>query len=493
MRKVIGQMTALSKFFTFKIRSFDANRKALISIFSIFVLNSCATYYQANYSFNQEFEKGDLERALATLQSNSKEGRGKTEFLYFVNNGLVLSMLGRYEESNDYFEKAFVYGEDYRKNYLYEAASYLTNPGFTSYHGEDHEHLILLYYKALNFLKLNKKEEALVECRRLNIRLQQLSDRYDSNEKFRKDAFVHNLMGIIYDSDKDYNNAFIAYRNAYEIYSTEYAEFFHMQIPNQLKLDLLRTAWLSGFTEEFENYKSEWQMANYTYKPGDESDLVFFWHNGLSPIKVEWGINFVITRNNHWITFTNTELGLSFPFNLENHEERDRKGLASLEFFRVAFPKYVERPAYYQSAAIECDNQSFELQLTENVSKVAFKVLDERMTLELSKALVRAALKKVAEYQVKKSDKTLGSVIGLINAITEKADTRNWQTLPHSIYYCRIPMKEGKNDIRLRLQSARGSMNEYEFSYQVKKGETLFHTFSSLRVAIQIIVIIKSG
>jgi uncharacterized protein len=473
-------MTALSNFSAFKVRYFLAKWKVSISILSLFFLTSCATYYQANYSFNQEFEKGELERALASLHSNWKKGRNKTEFLYFVNNGLVLSMLGRYEESNDYFEKAFLYGEDYRKNYLYEAASYLTNPGFTSYRGEDHEHLVLLYYKALNFLKLNKKEDALVECRRLNIRLQQLSDRYDSNDKFRKDAFVHNLMGIIYDSDKDYNNAFIAYRNAYEIYSTEYATFFRMQIPNQLKQDLLRTAWLSGFTDEFENFKRELQMTDYTYSPADGGDLVFFWHNGLSPIKVEWGINFVITRNSHWITFTNTDLGLSFPFNLESHEERDRKGLASLEFFRVAFPKYIERPAYYRSAAIEHGNQSFDLQLTEDVSKVAFKVLDQRMTLELSKALVRAALKKVTEYEVKKSDKALGSVVGLINAITEKADTRNWQTLPHSIYYCRIPMNEGKNDIKLRLLSDRGSVNEYEFSYQVKKGETLFHTFSSL-------------
>ena len=79
-------------------------------------------------------------------------------------------MMGRYEESNEYFEKGFLFGEDYRKNYLYEVASYLTNPMVTTYKGEDHEHLMLLYYKALNFLKLGKTEEALVECRRLNIR-----------------------------------------------------------------------------------------------------------------------------------------------------------------------------------------------------------------------------------------------------------------------------------------------------------------------------------
>jgi len=216
-------------------------------LISLFIIQSCATYYQANYNFNQEFERGDLEKALRSLRSQNNNS--KTRFLDDVNSGLVLSLLGRYDESNTHFEEAFLYGEDYRTNYLYEAASFLTNPNFTAYRGEDHEHLMLLYYKALNLLKMNKTEEALVECRRLNIRLQQLSDRYDRDDKYRKDAFIHNLMGIIYDSNKDYNNAFIAYRNALEIYKAEYKELFGLAPPTQLQQDLLRPAWLRGFRD----------------------------------------------------------------------------------------------------------------------------------------------------------------------------------------------------------------------------------------------------
>jgi hypothetical protein len=453
--------------------------KVLLVFCFLFLFNSCATYYQTNYSFNQEFESGDLEKALTTLQSKSKEG-GHTQFLYDVNNGLVLSMLGRYEQSNEYFEKAYLYGEDYRKNYLFEATSYLTNPSFTSYRGEDHEHLMLLYYKALNYVKMNKMEDALVECRRLNIRLQQLSDRYNSDDKYRQDAFINNLMGIIYDADKDYNNAFIAYRNAYEIYVSEYPKLFKVDVPDQLKLDILRTAWLNGFTDEFEKYKKDWNMTDYLYQPSEGGELVFFWHNGLSPVKAEWGINFLITRNHNWVTFTNTDLGLSFPFNIESYNESDKSGLANLEIFRVAFPKYIERPVHFTAAKIKSDGETFALQLTEDVNKVAFKVLNERMMHELSKALIRAALKKVTEYQVRKSDKALGSVIGILNAITEKADTRNWQTLPHSIYYSRVPLKEGRNTIQLELHAGKAAITQHEFTYEVKKGQTLFHTYSSL-------------
>jgi hypothetical protein len=444
------------------------------------LLSSCATYYQSNHTFNQEFESGNLNSALSELQAKSSEASGRREFLFDVNNGLVLSMLGRYEESNEYFEKAFLFGEDYRKNYLNEAASYLANPMITTYRGEDHEHLMLLYYKAINYLKLGNTEAALVECRRLNIRLQQLSDRYENDSKYQRDAFVHVLMGLIYDSDHDYNNAFIAYRNALQIYQNDYQQMFQLTVPDQLKLDILRTAWLSGFKDEFDQYKTEFDLPEYAYEPTEGGELIFFWHNGLSPVKAEWGINFMVSRSGNIVYFYNRELNLTFPFPLDGYNEKDKNGLASLELFRVALPRYVERPTYYTGATLSCMDSDFELQLLEDVNKIAFKSLNERMGLELSKALIRVALKKVAEYQVKQEDKTLGSVLGLINAITEKADTRNWQTLPHSIYYARVPLQTGQNKVTLHLSGPGGDSHSQEFNYEIKKGQVLFHTFSSL-------------
>lgn len=451
----------------------------LVAKVAIVLMSGCATYYQANQSFNQDFESGNLESALATLQANTKEANSKREFLYYVNNGLVLSMMSRYEESNNYFEKAFLFGEDYRKNYLYEAASYLTNPNVTTYRGEDHEHLMLLYYKALNYLKLGDTESALVECRRVNIRLQQLSDRYENENKFQRDAFIHTLMGLIYEADQDYNNAFIAYRNAVSIYEEDYERLFSIHMPDQIKKDLLRTAWLSGFTNEFEFYKSKWNMPDFEVPVGDQAEVIFFWHNGLAPVKAEWGINFVVDRRDNWVYFYNQELGINFPFSLEGYDKNEKDGLASLEVFRVAFPRYLERPQYFQEASISTGNTEQPLMLLEDVNKIAFKSLQQRMHLEMSKALIRVALKKVTEYQVKKEDKTLGSVLGVINAITEKADTRNWQTLPHSIYYTRVALPVGQSTVTLTLKDGNRSTT-HDFTYNLNKGQILFHTFTSL-------------
>jgi hypothetical protein len=71
-------------------------------------------------------------------------------------------------------------------------------------------------------------------------------------------------------------------------------------------------------------------------------------------------------------------------------------------------------------------------------------------------------------------------MVGVINAITEKADTRNWQTLPYEVYYSRVPLRSGKNKLTLKLNSPGRPDVAYDFEYEAKKGQILFHTFTSL-------------
>lgn len=459
-------------------------------IFYILLLtfaSSCATYYEVNREFTEDFESGRLQEANEVLSGKKKIEKSKDRLLYYLNKGVVLSMLGEYEESNEYLEKAYLYTEDYQINYLNEATSLLTNPMFTAYRGEDHENLMVLYYKALNFLRMGKYDEALVECRRLNIRLQQLSDKYTSEKKYQRDAFIHTLMGIIYDAKKDYNNAFIAYRNALEIYNTDYQEIFSIAPPDQLKEDLLRTAWLTGFYEEFDQYKKEFGMENYKYSPHQGGTLVFFWNNGLGPVKSEWSINFAVVHGaGGVVNFTNDEYGFNFPFTVPYDEEEESTSLKDLEFFRVAFPKYQERALFFNEAAIKVNGQSYSLELAEDVNAIAFRSLRERMLKEFGKALLRVALKKAAEHGARSEDEGLGAAVSFLNALTEKADTRNWQTLPHSIYYTRVPLSTGDQQVTLNLSSKEvDNDHEQVFEYHVEKGETIFQTFSSLEYTHQ--------
>src|SRR5690606_16741132 len=189
----------------------------------------------------------------------------------------------------------------------------------------------------------------------------------------------------------------------------------------------------------------------------------------------EWSINFVINRAaDNMFVFTNDHLGVSFPFEVDDKD--DRSALSSLSIFRVAFPRYLERPEYYNRAVLEKDGVPIYLERSQDISAIAFHSLRARMMLEFSKGLLRAALKKATELSLKQRDEGLAALIGVVNALTERADTRNWQTLPHSIWYARVPLSEGENKVDFTIGAGEDEAR-YSFAYTARRGETLFHTF----------------
>lgn len=455
----------------------------ILFLFTVLIssLSSCATYYEKSQVFQKEFVKGNAETANSALDKNKKAATDKNKLLYFLQKGVVLQMLDRYQESNDYFEKAYIFTEDYRKNYTKEAAGILINPMVKPYTGEDHELVLMHYFKALNYLRMNQYEESLVECRRLNNRLNLLNDRYENKKnRYRRDAFAMNLTGIVYEASGDINNAFVSYRNAYDAYQEDYQSKFSTAIPEQLKKDLLRMAHLNGFSEELEKYEKIFK-TKYQAQTKKGGELVFFWHNGLGPVKDEWSINFFVVKGQGgMVNFVNEELGLSFPFPLPANGQGNG-GLGDLKFVRVAFPKYLERKPYFREGELSIKNVAYKLETAENINAIAFKTLEDRMIRELSNSLMRLAVKQSLEHQVSKKNQNLGALLSVVDALSEKSDTRNWQTLPYSISYARVPLEEGNNSVKLKVSSAKkGQEKEKSFQFDVKKGETKFHIHHNL-------------
>lgn len=458
-----------------------ANRLFVLIISIPLFLSSCMTYHEKYATFHRNLQEGNIESANEILEKDKKGEKRKTRLLYLFDRGVVAHMLGKYEESNTYFEKAYIDIEDYTKNYLNKAASFMTNPNMVKYKGEAYEHLMLHYYKALNYLYLNNYEAAIVEVKRMNIKLNALNDRYKDLkiDKYQKDAFIENLMGIIYDADKDYNNAFIAYRNAYDIYKTSYKKLFKVDVPLQLKKDLLRTAYLTGFNNKVEFYEKEFEMKNdpNTYP---KQDLVFFWQNGLVPVKDEWSINFAVMKGQGgMVHFENKELGLSFPFMLSSNQQ-STGGLGDLRVLRVAFPKLVNRKPIYKSAYINTGGQKFKLEKVQDIKGIAYKTMQQKMMQELGTSLLRLALKKAAEQRARQANEGLGLAMAVLNAATEKADTRNWQTLPNQLFYTRVPLSEGKQSIQLNCVENKKYERNFNFDIEGKAGRTSFYNFHSL-------------
>ncbi len=449
-------------------------------------LSSCATYYQKNIVFYKHFESGNFKAAAHDMKSNKRGPTGRDRLLYNLNLGSVKAVMGDYDLSNRYFEEAYRISDDYVKDPGREILSYLINPTVTVYRGEDHELLLLHYYKALNFLKMGQPEAALVECRRLINRSNQIADKYkEQSKKYKRDAFAHMFMGFLFEANGQTNDAFIAYRNAVEIYETDYADLFDMQVPNQLKRDLIRTAYTLGLESEAMQYEEKFGIQHRNNNNKGNGELVFLWHNGLSPIKSEWTIGFNVNqRGDQNFVISNSEMNLSYSFN--NLSSSDAANLASLSTFRIAFPKYVERKPYFEKAAIEYNGKLYPMELGQDINKVAFQVLKQRMLAEIGSAILRVAIKKGAEELLKATNtdegKAAGMLLGVFNAVTEQADTRAWQITPHDIQFVRIPMPEGEHEVVLHTYSRHGDRN-YPLKVRIERGQMRFQSFHSLQVS----------
>ena len=237
----------------------------------------CATWYQRTMAFQEVVGKGEFGQAEKILQKDKKQAQKKNRILYCLNQGYVNFMLGRYELSNQFFDMAERLTEDQQRNIFTEAAVLVSNPEIRPYKPEDFEVIMINFYKALNYLQMNNMEDALVEVRKINIRLQQLNDKYpDHKNRYQRDAFAQLLMGLIYDAAGDWNNAFIAYRNAYDTYQSDYIRNFGLSSPEQLKKDLLRTAYLCGFQTELSQYETEFGMRYVPENASSFGQLVFF-------------------------------------------------------------------------------------------------------------------------------------------------------------------------------------------------------------------------
>jgi len=444
-------------------------------------LPGCRTYYQRQQEFQSHFQSGNIEQAAQVLESDSRAENRRTRLLHLMNQGVVQHMLGNYTASNDFFERAYILGEDFRRNYGDEALALLINPNVTEYRGEPFELLMIHYYKAMNFIQLGDLDAAMVECRRLNIALNALSDRYNNENRYRRDAFIHTLMGILYDATGDYNNAFIAYRNAVGIYQDDYSRLFNVGVPEQLKKDLLRTAHLTGFQDEVRRFEKMFDMT-YAHDPSrEQGDLVFFWQNGLGPVKAEQSILFTLVRGSGGaMHFENEEMGLSFPVPASEARESGGK-LGDLRVVRVAFPKYVERPPVYAGARLGADGGAVDLHLAQDLNAVAFQALQDRMLREMGSALLRLAVRQAAEQRIRKEDENLGAIFGILGAVAEQADTRNWQTLPHSIFYTRKSLPAGEHRLSLELLLPNGNTAKtLHLDAQIREGRTTFMNFHTL-------------
>ena len=341
------------------------------------------------------------------------------------------------------------------------------------------------YYKALNYAALGKTEDAVVEARRISLTNNTQSDKFrNKDNRYSNDAFALNLQGMIYEIAGNMNDAFISYRNAANIYLKSDNEYYGVKMPPQLVKDLLRTATTMGFTGERIQYEKIFSAA-YAEKNIEGGELILFIEEGQAPVKEEK--NFMLTAGPDGIgSFYYTDAaGNNVDFNFDyNAFNIGEDKLTSVRTFRVALPEYRIQSMQVQNINVVANGITYTPQLAQNINSIAVNILKERFLSEMANALARQLTKKLAETGAhaaaegiakstdKKEDKdadeaekekqkkkkearaehageVAGFLMNMVNTATEKADTRNWQSLPAFVSYVRIPLQAGENVITI--------------------------------------------
>ena len=464
--------------------------KIIAATVAVVMLASCATYNQRIGNYYAEMVNGDYQAASVSLEKNKLLKAKRNRLLFLLEKGKLAHMMKLYDSSNYYFNEADLYMEDAHTSAADVALGTLLNPMMQSYKGEAFEKFMIHYYKTLNYLSLNQPSEALVEARRISIKSYALQDKANNNtNRYSDDAFSLILQGLIYERNGDINNAFISYRNAADIYLENNNAWYGVDMPAQLKNDLLRTAHLNGFAGELERYEVLLNQKFVPAEPGTGGEVVVFWENGLAPVKKEANFIFALNKD-QFGTFAFVDQTGSFviPFDFSTGVKADDLKIEDLRSLRIAFPRYEEQPVFYSGASININNRQYDLEKAENINALAFATLNERFIKDMSLALSRLAVKKLAEIAArpkedaknKNEKEALALAIQVFALASEKADTRNWQSLPHTIYYSRVPLAPGANVLKFNTSPSGKASEAMDLAVE-GNGSLQFRNLSSLR------------
>jgi hypothetical protein len=389
----------------------------------LLVLCGCASYSNSFGPIAAELAAQDTERALDLLTKTKTPERNR--LLYLMDRGMLLSMNGEFVASSQEFAEAKKLVEKLNALSLREQTTALTiNDGTSSYAGAPYEQVMLNLYSALNYLELGQLDEARVEALQVDLLLGELGDK-EVGPLFADNPFARYLTALIYEAGGEWSDAMIAYRSAYQAY-LQHRDRYPLNVPRQLEFDLLRASEAVGLKEENRQYAADfaidsWQSAD---QLSDQGELIFLFHNGLAPVKVEQAIMVPVPSRNLLV--------------------------------RVALPTYLRRPPGFSAARLRIGGREVQTEAFASIEELAIAELKRNQPAILARATARAMVKYQMSNQAGKENELAGLLVNISGLLTERADTRSWLSLPASIQLARVALPPGVYDLEVELLDAAG-------------------------------------
>ena len=362
-------------------------------------MTGCASYQKEVSSSLQALRSRNFEKAIAELKPKAEE-ESKDQLVYLLDYAVSLQLGGQIKESNQAFIKADRLADslDYH-SITKQTASLVLNQEQVQYKGDTFEKVFINAYLAMNFLQIGDLESALVEARRLNEKY--LKYRSDDKKAFELNFFGKYLSAIIWEADRKWDDAYIAYEEASKIDSS----------PSMLAADLIRSAKGARRMDQYQKWKQTYPQVVEDPKWFDRSygELVVIYQQGWGPQKDigEAGYRLPVLRS----VYSNTQ---------------------QLKL-QVSSPEVSE--AFSQRVY--------------DVDQAARKTLQDDYAALAAKRVGGVVVKEVLADQVRQKNELLGFVTAVALHASDRADLRNWSTLPSSIQLIRMHLKPGVHQYSL--------------------------------------------
>ena len=426
-------------------------KKALLGVAVVWFCSACgAPSLRYKYEVNKLAADGKFEEA-ANLISGKKRLYGKRDrILYDLDRSSLLHDAQQPADSDRLLAQAQQQIEDsYTQSVTAHAAQFLINDWTVSYNAAHYEVALTYFYRAMNFLQQQDVSSAAVEARKAVFFLDHL--RGDKKNGYNDDPFVQYVSSLIFESVGELSDARIARQNALNAYQKRGWTVPQFAVPSHAE---------------------------------DYGEIILFHYVGQVPLKKSQSIQLAWDKV---LAFANSpvEGESSVSPEVQNAIYAGLTGSA----ITVAYPVLEPQPYAVTNSSVLVNGQRVELQKMSDVSELVKQDLEEKLPGIWFRLATRAVLKRVAAGQARhavesaQGDDKKGSwgwlaemAVSVLGAATEKADTRQWFTLPAQIYMTRLFVSPGPQKIQLLLRDENGNIiGEHTFdTITVRGGERVF-------------------
>ena len=367
----------------------------------LFLVVACASYQTKQQPARDDIRARRYASALQKLEGPAQK-ESDDQLAYLLDYATALQLAGRYSDSNTAFQKADTLSEiqDYH-SLTRVTGSLLLAEELVQYKGEDFEKVMINAMAAINYLELGSLDDALVEVRRLNNKLYKY--KYEAKRNYEQNAFAFYVSGAIWEADQKWDDAYIAYKNAYEV---------NPNFP-LLKADLLRTAKLAQRPEDLKSWREKFTDQEVPTINKNHGELIVVFQQGWGPRK------------------------------------RPRPEFPRLPQLIPVTSNTVQAEVRISPVGSENVPETLRTERIYSVEDVAIKSLDDQYAELVAKRIGGVVAKEVVADQIRQKNEMLGMIVQVAMHASDRADLRQWSTLPESFQIARMPLSPGKYKVQL--------------------------------------------